>query len=129
LSALKRKKIRSKKDAREAGGNTQVGLDGIDNGGEVIALDLSDSHDSGGLLVDYSAKTGLAFDDDIGDTHLAAEGDEDEFDEVDITGGDNESSLLGLNEGNDVVKAVFHEQRLLGVLKWTLSQRLNDDEN
>ena len=79
--------------------------------------------------MDYSAKTGLAFDDDIGDTHLAAEGDEDEFDEVDITGGDNESSLLGLNEGNDVVKAVFHEQRLLGVLKWTLSQRLNDDEN
>jgi len=61
--------------------------------------------------VDYSAEAGLALDDDIGHTHLAAEGWEkdDELDGVDIMCDDDERSLLGLDEGNNVVKTVFDE--------------------
>jgi len=114
------RRIRSRKDEREAD-NTQVSLGGADDGGEValvFALDFLDSDDSGGLLVNYSTETGLALDDDVRDTHLAAEsGDEDdEFDRIDIVGNDDESGLLGLDEGNDVVKAILHEQGLLRVL-------------
>jgi hypothetical protein len=98
----------------EAEDNTQVSLGGADDGGEftlVFALDLLDSDDCGGLLVDYSAEAGLAFYDNVGNTHLAAEGGEedDELDGVDIMGDGDESSLLGLDEGNNVVKTVFDE--------------------
>jgi hypothetical protein len=120
IGAEKKEKISSDEDAREAD-NSQVSLGSADDGGEVtlvFALDFLDSDDSGGLLVDYGTETGLALDDHIRDTHLAAEsGDEDdEFDGIDIMGDDDESGFLGLDEGNDVVKAVFHEQGLLGVL-------------
>ena len=107
VSAEKKGNIRSNEDAREAD-NTQVSLGGADDGGEValvLALDFLDSDDSGGLLVDYSTETGLALDDDVGNTHLAAEGrdEDDEFDGINIMGNDDESGLLGLDEGNDVV--------------------------
>jgi len=61
--------------------------------------------------VDYSAEAGLALDDDIGHTHFAAEGGEehDELDRVDIMGDGDECSLLGLDEGNNVVKTEFDE--------------------
>ena len=120
VGAEKQEKIRLDENAREPD-NTQVSLGGADDGGEVtlvLALDFLDSDNSGGLLVNYSTETGLALDDDVGDTHLAAEsGDEDDkFDGIDIMGDDDESGLLGLDEGNDVVKAILHEQGLLGVL-------------
>jgi len=85
----------------------------------VFALDFMDSNNSRGLLVGYSTEMGLFLDDDIGHAHLAAEsGDEDdEFDGVNVMGDDDKSGLLGLDEGNDVVKALFHEQRLFGVLR------------
>ena len=62
------------------------------------------------------AETSLALDDDIGDTHLAAESGEedDELNGVDIIGDDNERCLLCLNESDDVVKTVLDKQRLLG---------------
>jgi len=49
------KKMKSNRDTREGGGNTQVSLGCADDGGEVMlvfALDFLDGNDSGGLLVD-----------------------------------------------------------------------------
>jgi hypothetical protein len=117
VGAEKQEKIRLDEDARDPD-NTQVSLGSTDDGSEVtlvLALDFLDSDESGGLLVDYSTETGLALDDDIRDTHLAAESgqEDDELDGIDIMSDDDESGLLGLDEGHDVIKAVFHEQRLL----------------
>jgi hypothetical protein len=121
VGAEKKEKINPNEETREASGNTQVSFGGADDGGEVtlvFALDLLDSDDSGGLLMDYSAETGLALDDDVRHTHLAAESrnEDDKFDGVHIMGDDDESGFLGFDEGNDVVKTVFDEQGLLGVL-------------
>ena len=65
-----------------------------------------------------SAKAGLAFDDDVGNTHLSAEGREidNQLDWVYIVGNDNQGGLLGLDEGDGVIEAVFDEERLLRVL-------------
>ena len=67
------------------------------------------------LLVDDRAETGLALDDGVGDTHLAAEGGEedDELNGVDIVGDEDESGLLGLNEGDNVVETVLDNVGLL----------------
>jgi hypothetical protein len=78
--------------------------------------------------VDNRAETSLALDDDVGDTHLAAESrkEDNELNGVNIVGDDDESSLLGLDEGDDVIETVLDEQGLLGVLqeyfigKWSL---------
>ena len=99
----------------------QVGLGGLDEGSElalVLRADLLDGEDGGGLLVDDRAETGLALDDDVGDTHLAAEsGEEDnKLDGVNIVGDDDKGSLLGLDEGNTVVQTVLDEEGLLRVL-------------
>jgi len=99
----------------------EVGLGGRDEGSElalILGADLLDGDDGSGLLVDDGTEAGLALDDDVGDTHLAAESGEvdDELNGVDIVGDDNESSLLGLDEGDDVVKTVLGEEGLLGVL-------------
>ena len=96
----------------------QVGLGGADKGGEftlVLALDVLDNKDSSGLLVDDRAETSLALDDDVGDTHLAAESREEnnELDGVNIVSDDDEGSLLGLYEGNSVVQTVLDEKGLL----------------
>jgi len=100
----------------------QVGLGSADKGGKftlVLALDLLDSKNSGSLLVDYCAETSLALNNDVGDTHLAAESgkEDDELNRVNIVGNDDEGGLLGFNESNNVVKTVLDEQRLLGVLE------------
>ena len=99
----------------------QVGLGGADEGGElalVLAVDVLEGHNGGGLLVDDRTETGLALDDDVWVTHLAAEGGEedDELDGVDIVGDDDERCLLGLDEGDAVVQAVLDEVGLLGAL-------------
>ena len=99
----------------------QVGLSGADEGSEftlVLRLNVLGSNDGSGLLVDDSTETGLALDDDVGDTHLAAEsGEEDnKLDGVNIVGDDDKGSLLGLDEGNTVVQTVLDEEGLLRVL-------------
>ena len=68
--------------------------------------------------MDYSAEAGFTLNDDIGHPHLAAEGGEedDKLDGVDIMSDGDERSLLGLDEGDDVVQTIFDEQGLLGVL-------------
>ena len=61
------------------------------------------------------AKTGFALDDNVGDTHLAAESREEhnELDGVDIVRDDDERGLLGLDKGDGMVKTVLDEERLL----------------
>ena len=65
-----------------------------------------------------SAETSFAFYNDIRNTHLATEGgkEDDEFDGVNIMSDDDESGLLGLDEGNNMIETIFDEQRLLCVL-------------
>ena len=84
----------------------------------VLAADVLEGDDGGGLLVDDRAEAGLALDDDVGDTHLAAERgyENDELNRVDVVRNDDEGRLLGLDEGDTVVKTVLDEERLLGVL-------------
>lgn len=67
------------------------------------------------LLVDDRAETGLALDDGVGDTHLAAEGGEedDKLNGVNIVGDEDESGLLGLDEGDNVVETVLDNVGLL----------------
>lgn len=100
------------------GCSSQVGLGGTNEGGKlalVLALDILECQDCSGLLVDDRAETSLALDDHIGDAHLATESGEedDEFDGVDIVGDDDERSLLGFDEGDNVVETVFDKKRLL----------------
>ena len=101
--------------------DVQVGLGGADEGRElalVLAADVLEGDDGGGLLVDDRAEAGLALDDDVWDAHLAAErGEEDdELDGVDVIGDDDECGLLRFDEGDAVVEAVLDEEGLLGVL-------------
>lgn len=65
------------------------------------------------------AEAGLALDNDIRDTHLAAESGEedDKLDGVHIVGDDYEGSLLGFDESDDVVKTELGEEGLLGVFR------------
>jgi hypothetical protein len=65
--------------------------------------------------VDDRAETGLALDDGVGDTHLAAEGGEedDKLNGVNIVGDEDESGLLGLDEGDNVVETVLDNVGLL----------------
>jgi len=68
--------------------------------------------------VNDSAETSFAFYNDVGNTHLATEGgqEDDELYGVDIMSDDDESSLLGLDEGYNMIKTIFDEQRFLRVL-------------
>lgn len=67
------------------------------------------------LLVDDGTETGLALDDGVGDTHLAAESrkEDDKLDRVNVVGDQDESRLLGLDEGDNVVETVLDDVGLL----------------
>jgi hypothetical protein len=102
-----------------------VGLDGRDQGGElglVLGTGLGEGESGGGLLVDDSSETGLALDNGVWDTHLAAKSGQpdDNLDGVNIVSDDDEGSLLGLNQSGDVVKTVLDDERLLGLGLLTL---------
>ena len=64
------------------------------------------------------SETSFTLHDDVGNAHLAAQGGEedDELDGVDVVRDDDERGFLGFDEGDDVVEAVFDEERFLGVL-------------
>jgi len=103
----------------------EVGLGGADKGSEftlVLALDVLQGQYGRCLLVHDRAKTGFTLDNDVGDTHLAAEGGEEhhELDGVDVVCDDDKRGLLCFDEGDAVVQAVFNEERLLRVLGLSL---------
>lgn len=98
----------------------EVGLGGRDEGSKsllVLGPDLGDGNSGGSLLAGDQTEPGLALHDNVRDTHLPAEsGKEDnELYGVNVVGNDNELSLLGLDEGNNVVETVLGEDGLLGV--------------
>jgi len=66
--------------------------------------------------VDDSSESGLALDDGVRDTHLAAEsGKEDnQLNGVNIVGDEDEGSLLVLDQADDVVETVLDDVGLLG---------------
>jgi len=68
------------------------------------------------LLVDDSAQTSLALDNSEGNTHLAAEGrqEDDELDGVDIVGDQDQGGLLVLDQADNVVQTVLDGVGLLG---------------
>jgi hypothetical protein len=97
----------------------EVSLDGGDEGGKsslVLGLDLGDGNDGSGLLVDKSTESGLTLDNSVRDTHLSAEGREEdnELDGVDIVGNEDEVGLLVLNQRDNMVETVLHNVGLLG---------------
>ena len=101
---------------------SQVSFSGTDDGGQlalVLALDVLNGQDCSCLLVYNGSKAGLALDNDVGDTHLSAEGRkvDNQFNWVDIMGNHDQGGLLGLDKGNGVVETVLDEQGLLRFLQ------------
>lgn len=95
-----------------------VGLDTGNEGSKlllVLRLDLSDGNAGGSLLVDQSSETALALDDGEGDSHLAAESGhpDNQLNGLNVVGNQNQLSLLGLNQGSDVVKTELGNDGLL----------------
>ena len=112
----------SEKVTALADNHSQVGLGSAHDGGQlalVLALDVLNGQDRSGLLVDNFSKAGLALDDDVGNTHLSAEGWEvdNKFNWVDIMGDDDQRGLLGLNQSNGMVETVLDEQGFLRFLR------------
>jgi len=66
--------------------------------------------------VNDRAETGLALDDGVWDTHLAAESwkEDDQLNWVDIVGDEDEGSLLVLDQANNMVETVLDSVWLLG---------------
>ena len=94
-------------------------LDGREELGElglVLGAGLGQGQDGRGLLVDDGTETGLALDDGVRDTHLAAEsGQEDnQLNGVDVVGDQDKGSLLVLNQADNVVQTVLDVVGLLG---------------
>jgi len=99
----------------------EVGLGSRHEGGKllvVLGADVLEGQDGSSLLMDDGAEASLGLDNHVGNTHLAAEGweENDKLNGVDIVGNDDKVGFLGLDEGNAVVEPVLDEQRLLGVL-------------
>jgi len=112
------KGIRNHVQNTDCRGNLQVGLGGGDNGSKfllVLALDILESEDGSSLLVDDGAETGFGLDDDVWDTHLAAQGRDknDELNGVNVMSNDDEVGLLGLDQSNTVVKTILDEEGFL----------------
>ena len=81
----------------------------------ILRANLLEGEDGSGLLVDDCAETRLALYDNVGDTHLATEGreEDDKLNGVNVISDDNEGSLLGLDEGDRVVQTVLNKVWLL----------------
>jgi len=81
----------------------------------VFAAYLLESNSSRSLLVNNSSQAGLALNDDVGYTHLAAKSrkEYDELNRIDVVSNDNKSGLLRFDESDDVVQAILHIERLL----------------
>lgn len=77
------------------------------------------------LLVDDSAETGLALDDGVRDTHLAAESgkEDDQLNWINVVGDQDKRSLLVLDQANDVVETILDGVRLLGDILLLLALR------
>jgi len=96
-----------------------VGLNGLNNlveGASVTGLNLGDGHASGGLPSGNSAESSLVLDNAVGDSHLAAQGrqEENKLDGIDIISNDDQLSFLLLDQGDDTVHSVTDNGGTLG---------------
>lgn len=103
----------------------KVNLDGLDKRSQlllVLRTNLSNGNSGGGLLVDQGTKASLALDNAVGDAHLAAESREpdNQLNRVNVVSNHDQLSLLGLNQGSDVVQAVLDHVGLLGRVQLAL---------
>lgn len=110
--------------------HSQVGLGGADEVGKfalVLALHFLEGNDGSSLLVYNGTEASFALDNDIGDAHLTAQSrqENDQLDGVDVVSDDDEGSLLGFDEGDDMIQAIFSEQRLLRILKGHVIKKLS----
>ena len=73
--------------------------------------------------MDDRAESGLALDDGVRNTHLAAKSwqEDDQLNGVDIVGDEDQSSLLVLNQADDVVEAVLGSVWFLGDIFFLLT--------
>jgi hypothetical protein len=97
-----------------------VGLDSRHNVSKlrlVSVLDFSEGKGGGSLLVNKSSKTSLALNNAVGNIHLAAQSGQvkNKFNGVNIISNDNELSLLGFDQGNNVVQTVLDDSGLFGL--------------
>lgn len=102
--------------------HSQVGFGSADEVGKfalVLALHFLEGNDSSSLLVHNGTEASFALDDDVGDAHFTAQSrqENDQLDGIDVVSDDDKGSLLGFDEGDDMVQAIFDEQRLLRLLK------------
>ena len=93
--------------------------------GLVLGTDLGEGEDGSGLLVDDGTEAGLALDDNVRDTHLAAEGGEEDnqLDGVNVVGDQDERGLLVLDEADNVVQTELGGVGLLGDILLLLTLR------
>jgi len=99
----------------------EVRLDGLDQLGEsgaISGFDVSDGQTGASLPASDAAETSLVLDDAIRDSHLAAQGgeEENELDGVDVVGDEDELSLLLFDEGRDGVYSLTDDGGALGRL-------------
>ena len=92
---------------------SQIGLRSGNEGGKlaiILTANLLDGNNSCRLLVDDRSKASLSLNDDVRDTHFSTESrkENDEFNGVNVMRDNNECCLLGLDQSNDVVEAIFH---------------------
>lgn len=95
----------------------ELGVGHVDDAlesGLILGLDLSEGNNGSLLLVHNLAKTSLVVNDNVRDTHLAAESRQpnDELNGVDVGGDDDKLGLLVLNEVSNVVQAEFGDNGL-----------------
>ena len=91
---------------------SQIGLRSGNEGGElaiILTANLLDGNNGYRLLVDDRSEASLSLDDDVRDAHFSTEGrkENDEFNGVDVMRDNDKCCLLGLDQSNDVVKAIF----------------------
>ena len=91
---------------------SQIGPRSGNEGGElaiILTANLLDGNNGCRLLVDDRSEASLSLNDDVWDTHFSTESrkENDEFDGVDVMRDNDERCLLGLDQSNDVVEAIF----------------------
>lgn len=85
------------------------GRDQLAQLGLVLGLDLGQSQDGGGLLVNDRSQPGLALNNGIWHAHLTAQGRQEhhQLDRVDVVGDQHECGLLVLNQAHNVVQSIL----------------------
>lgn len=82
----------------------------------MLRLNLSNGNTGSGLLMNEGTQAALALDNGKGNSHLTAESGHpnNQFNGLNVVSNQNQLSLLGFNQGGDVVKTILNNDGLLG---------------